>query len=136
MDAATINLQAPSNEQRNLNKIILFPYGSVRGFPTMSGGSKTTDLFLYTFLKSTILRENHKSKQITQVFGFYDECLRKYVNANVWEYFTEVIDYLPVIALMESQVFCLHGCSFSCLHWDKCQEGRTNVQTVEQQVCN
>ncbi|KAL0750972.1 hypothetical protein Bca101_032975 [Brassica carinata] len=111
MDAATINLQAPSNEQRNLNKIILFPYGSVRGFPTMSGGSKTTDLF-----------------------GFYDEYLRKYVNANVWEYFTEVIDYLPVIALMESQVFCLHGCSFSCLHWDKCQEGRTNVQTVEQQV--
>ncbi|KAH0885479.1 hypothetical protein HID58_061575 [Brassica napus] len=69
----------------------------------MSGGSKTTDLFLYTFLKSAILRENHKSKQITQVFGFYDKCLRKYGNANVWEYFTEVFDYLPLIVLMESQ---------------------------------
>ncbi|KAG2296268.1 hypothetical protein Bca52824_042937 [Brassica carinata] len=36
-------------------------------------------------------------------FGFYDKCLRKYGNANVWEYFTEVFDYLPLIVLMESQ---------------------------------
>ncbi|WZZ53302.1 hypothetical protein YC2023_053409 [Brassica napus] len=39
----------------------------------------------------------------TRSFGFYDKCLRKYGNANVWEYFTEVFDYLPLIVLMESQ---------------------------------
>ena len=37
-------------------------------------------------------------------YGFYDECLRKYGNANVWKCFTDLFDYLPLTALVENEV--------------------------------
>jgi len=57
----------------------------------------------------TLLRGNHESRQTTQAYGFYDEVIRKYGDASIWDLINKVFDMLPLCAVIGSRVFCVHG---------------------------
>ena len=55
-----------------------------------------------------ILRGNHECASINRIYGFYDECKRRY-NIKLWKTFTDCFNCLPIAAIIDEKIFCMHG---------------------------
>ena len=56
-----------------------------------------------------LIRGNHETCSLTKIYGFYDEVIKKYGNSEPWKAITAVFQYLPLAAVLQDQLLCLHG---------------------------
>ncbi|CAA7395108.1 unnamed protein product [Spirodela intermedia] len=55
-----------------------------------------------------LLRGNHECASINRIYGFYDECKRRF-SVRLWKAFTDCFNCLPVAAIIDGKIFCTHG---------------------------
>ncbi|KAH1136125.1 hypothetical protein GLYMA_10G006800v4 [Glycine max] len=55
-----------------------------------------------------LLRGNHECASVNRVYGFYDECKRRF-NVRLWKIFADCFNCMPVAAIIEEKIFCMHG---------------------------
>ncbi|CAE6248975.1 unnamed protein product [Arabidopsis arenosa] len=55
-----------------------------------------------------LLRGNHECASINRIYGFYDECKRRF-SVRLWKVFTDSFNCLPVAAVIDDKILCMHG---------------------------
>ncbi|OHT08013.1 Serine/threonine-protein phosphatase PP1-beta [Tritrichomonas foetus] len=56
-----------------------------------------------------ILRGNHECSQINRIYGFYDEIIQNDYLESVWKVFNDSFNCMPIAAIIEDKIFCIHG---------------------------
>ena len=55
-----------------------------------------------------LLRGNHECASLNRIYGFYDECKRRY-SVKLWRIFADAFNCMPVAAVVEDKILCMHG---------------------------
>ena len=55
-----------------------------------------------------MIRGNHECSAINRIYGFYDECKKRF-SVKLWKIFTDCFNCLPVAALLDEKILCMHG---------------------------
>uniref|UniRef100_A0A1I7YR09 Serine/threonine-protein phosphatase n=1 Tax=Steinernema glaseri TaxID=37863 RepID=A0A1I7YR09_9BILA len=55
-----------------------------------------------------LLRGNHETPAVNRIYGFYEECVRKY-GVGLWWEFQTVFNRMPMAGLISKKVLCMHG---------------------------
>ncbi|GLC64614.1 hypothetical protein PLESTF_000184600 [Pleodorina starrii] len=66
-----------------------------------------------------LIRGNHEAHDINALFGFRLECLERLgdeAGVFVWRRINELFNYLPLAAIIESKILCMHGGIGCCIH--------------------
>ncbi|CAF0938900.1 unnamed protein product [Adineta ricciae] len=62
--------------------------------------------------KVLLLRGNHEIRKVQQMFSFYKECMSKFgdtLGKEVWDAINSVFDVLPLAAVIDDKILCVHG---------------------------
>jgi len=55
-----------------------------------------------------LLRGNHECSALNRIYGFFDECKRRY-SVKLWRIFGDCFNCMPVAAVVEDKIICMHG---------------------------
>ena len=108
------------------NILDLFRIFSKNGYPPMTKylflgdyvdrGDCSLDVIVLLFIMKamfpnhiTLLRGNHEFPKVNSIYGFRQNIENAYGNDKLWEEFNDAFRYLPLCAILEDKIFCVHG---------------------------